>query len=231
MSGPGPKILAIDDEVAVLRLLKTLLGRLGYEVTTCESSQEALALLERTSYDCVITDAIMPELSGYDLVKRLRSHPRHANLPVLMLTRKRHRQDVKEAVEAGVTDYILKPLDENLLVEKVEHCLKNSGRALSHESSIAADAEISLGCQIVSIGESSMTVRLHSQVEAKIPFRLQSRLFAKIGIHPPDFKLKSCEMKSSEEHPDLPWEAQLTFSPLAETEATHLHAWLQKQKK
>jgi len=127
MAGTPPQIrvLVVDDEPAILALLVQMLTRSRCTVTTAESANQAHTLLESgtAQFDCIITDAVMPGVSGYDFVTRLRKDPRFRELPVLMLTRKRHRKDVKLAVEAGVTDYVLKPIDEALLLEKLRSCV------------------------------------------------------------------------------------------------------------
>jgi DNA-binding response OmpR family regulator len=119
----------VDDEPAILQFLSTLLTRSHCEVTVAESAIEARKLLDKDpeAFDCVITDAIMPEITGYAFVASLRTDPRYMALPVLMLTRKRHRKDVKLAVEAGVTDYVLKPIDAALLLEKLKLCMVKRG--------------------------------------------------------------------------------------------------------
>jgi DNA-binding response OmpR family regulator len=234
-TGEALKILVIDDEVAILHLLRGLLGRFGYGVTTAESATEALSLMERGKYDCVLTDAVMPEMSGYDLVKALRSDSRYAELPILMLTRKRHRQDVKLAVEAGVTDYVLKPIDENLLVEKIDLCLKKSAGPKAAPGELAlkgahSEAEVGVGCRIVSLGETSLTLRLQYRLEPGLPFQLRTRIFSEIGIIQPHLKLESCEMKSSgEAEPEISWEAKVSFDQIPESDAAKIREWSHRQ--
>lgn len=230
------KILVIDDEVAILHLLRSLLGKFNYAVTTAESATEALSLLERGAYDCILTDAVMPEMSGYDLVKTLRSNSRYAELPILMLTRKRHRQDVKLAVEAGVTDYILKPIDENLLVEKIDLCLKKSaGGAKTAPSELIlkgahAEAEVGVSCHIASLGETSLTLLLTYRLEQSVPFQLRTRIFSEIGIIQPHLKLESCEMVSaSAADPSLSWEAKISFNQIPETDTIKIREWSHRQ--
>lgn len=229
---PSAKILVIDDEVAVLRLLKTLLARSNYEVTTAETAREALAMIESGRFDCVITDAVMPEMSGYDFVKTVRSNPRHAELPVLMLTRKRHRQDVKKAVEAGVTDYVLKPIDENLLIEKVELCLKKGGTPCLPEVPLQgsdSSAEVAVGCQIVSLSETTLTLRLPFKLEERVPLQLRCRIFAEIGIDQPLLKIHRCEKIADDDpHSEYPWEAKASFTHTPETDLHKVRSWLQK---
>jgi DNA-binding response OmpR family regulator len=126
---PPTRVLVVDDEPAILQFLNVLLTRSGCKVTMAESAVEARKMLDQDpkGFDCVITDAIMPEVTGYDFVTALRSDPKFVALPILMLTRKRHRKDVKLAVEAGVTDYVLKPIDDALLLEKLKICVAKRG--------------------------------------------------------------------------------------------------------
>jgi two-component system, sensor histidine kinase ChiS len=128
MSKSAIHLLVIDDEPLVLKVVKSVLTQKNYKVTTCEKSLNGLKLMSKKSFDCVITDILMPNLSGYELVKSIRKNPKYATLPILMLTRKRNREDIKKAVDAGATDYILKPIDEALFLEKVELCLRKKNK-------------------------------------------------------------------------------------------------------
>jgi DNA-binding response OmpR family regulator len=123
-----PRLLVVDDEPAMLGILEHLLKRAGCEITLCDSGAKAIDILSAAPFDCVLTDAAMPGMSGYDLVREIRGRLGMTTFPVLMLTRKRHREDLKLAVEVGATDYVFKPIDEALLLEKIETCLRNSGK-------------------------------------------------------------------------------------------------------
>src|SRR6185312_14457496 len=87
--------------------------------------EDALRLLSQKKFDLVITDAMMPKMTGLDLVRTIRRNPSFQHLPILMLTRKSDRSDVQKALEAGITDYVLKPIDEHLLLDKVTLSLKD----------------------------------------------------------------------------------------------------------
>lgn len=181
----------------------------------------------------MITDAVMPEMNGYDFVTAVRTNPRRADLPILMLTRKRHRQDVKKAVEAGVTDYILKPIDENLLIEKVEACLRKGGKPATREVSLHgadATAEIGVSCRLVSMSDSGITLRLPFKLEPRAPIQLRSRIFTEIGIDQPLLKVERCE-KSGEDDSlgDLPWQARTSFAQIQDSDLHKVRAWLQQQ--
>ena len=231
--GATPTILVIDDEASILRLLKALLTRSLYQVTTADNAKEALELLDKGHFDCVITDAIMPDLSGYDFVKALRSRPRFEELPVLMLTRKRHRQDVKKAVEAGVTDYIFKPIDENLLMEKIEHCLKKNNERRGSSgwvfSGAESKAELGVACRLDSLSESILTLHLPFKLGPAEPLNLKSDILSEIGVDPTHFRLESCE-RTAAKSPELPWEAKLRLNPAKDADAQRVRAWLEQRK-
>lgn len=229
------RILVIDDEAGVLSLLKTLLSRAGYQVLTTSSADEALALFEKGRFDCVITDAVMPEVSGYDLVKSIRTNPRHAHLPILMLTRKRHRQDVKRAVEAGVTDYIFKPIDEALLLEKVEACARGPARAESGERRLdpaAGRGEIGIDCAVVALGETSLTISAPIKFERNQAVTLRCELFQELGLPGPARQAELAALKVEQSRKDGTaadrWETQLSLSGIPEEAASKLRAWLRR---
>ncbi|MBY0398907.1 response regulator, partial [Myxococcota bacterium] len=111
------RILAVDDQRYFRELIEGLLSDAGYEVDTASSGAEALANLEQRDYEIVLTDLVMPEMDGTELVQRIRE--RRPQQDIVMVT---GVVDVKTAVEAmkqGATDYILKPFDRESLVEAV----------------------------------------------------------------------------------------------------------------
>ena len=226
------RVLVIDDEPAVLRLVKLMLGRAKYDVTCCGSGPEGLRLMEKGEYDCVITDAIMPAMSGYDVVRAIRRHPTYADLPIVMLTRKRHRLDVKKAVEVGVNDYVLKPIDEHLLVDKVESALKKgSGKRHLHELSLAgheADAALMFPCKITFISESDITLASPVPADSEHLPSMDTALFLQIGISPPMMKfLKS--VKHTDEKENVWYELKFSFMGVPEDDLKRIRNWMQKQ--
>lgn len=231
---PNGRLLVVDDEPAVLKLVKTMLGRAQYDVTICGSAIEGLRLMDDNPFDCVITDAIMPVMTGYELVKAIRRHPVHAAVPVLMLTRKRHRQDVKKAVEVGVTDYVLKPIDEHLLLDKVELCLKKgTGTKHTFELSIAGEqslAELKIDCRIITISETEMTMRLPFPVAELGTTTIASKLFDEIGIQMPYLSLVCCDRGPAiDDFRGFDYEARFAFVGVREADLMKIRAWLQKE--
>lgn len=118
-SGSGMRILAVDDDPVLLRILSKTLSSAGYQVTT---EQEPLLFWERLQEvdpDLIILDVDMPHLSGIDLCRVLRNHARWGGVPVLFLTAERNPQVVEQIFGAGGDDYVLKPLVGNELLSRI----------------------------------------------------------------------------------------------------------------
>jgi two-component system chemotaxis response regulator CheY len=119
------KFLIVDDSPTMLRIIRNALREIGYEdVEEAEDGEEALEVLEATSPDFVITDWNMPKMNGVDLAKNIRNHPRYGRIPILMITTRGMKEDVKKAMRAEVDNYIVKPFEPEVLDEKIEHCLE-----------------------------------------------------------------------------------------------------------
>ena len=133
------RILAVDDQRYFRELVEGLLGDEGYEVQTASSGEEALHLFEREDFDIVLTDLVMPEIDGAELLRRIKE--RRPEQDVVMVT---GVVDVKSAVEAmklGATDYILKPFDRNLLVDSVARILQRRQLREEHARLIEENLE------------------------------------------------------------------------------------------
>ncbi len=227
------RLLIIDDEVAVLRLLKVMLSKADYEVVTCESGAEGLRHLSNGVFDCVITDAVMPTMTGFDFVKSVRRLPQFGSIPILMLTRKRHRQDVKKAVEVGVTDYVLKPIDEHLFLDKVELCLKKGmGKRHVFELQISgpiAESGILLNCLILAISETDITLWTQVPISPDQDYSIKTKIFHEINIDFPTLKLLRCELVPAAENRGPGYEIKFAFFGLPEEDLRKIRAWIQKE--
>ncbi len=131
MDTSGSKILAADDDRIVRRIVVAKLSGLGYEVTQAEDGQEALRLLEDGYVpDLLITDSLMPRMTGLELVRSIRSSPNAdlAKLPVIMLTSRQGEHDVIEGLQTGLDDYVTKPFSPDELAARVRTVLWRTRR-------------------------------------------------------------------------------------------------------
>ncbi|MCC7440076.1 MAG: response regulator [Bdellovibrionales bacterium] len=224
------RILLVDDEAAILKLLTTILTRAEFQVKTAVTPADAIDALGHDFFDLVITDAIMPTTSGYDFVRTVRQHPLFGQVPILMLTKKRNREDVKKAVEVGVTDYILKPIDEHLLLEKVQQCMKKGGgkRELFELSLIGENhmAQVTSQAQLVSIGEGGLTALLPYKIGGLETVELKARIFDEIGIERPLFRVLSAQPVEGD---SKTYETRFSFMGVPEEDLRKIRAWIQKE--
>jgi len=100
----------VDDDALSLGALRQILVQKGYEVSTAPNAQQALAVLDSSSFDLFILDVAMPGMSGYDLCRRIRARPETENTPVIFLTAKALLMDIAEGQDAGSDLYLIKPV-------------------------------------------------------------------------------------------------------------------------
>ena len=105
------KILAVDDERHIVRLIQVNLERAGYEVVTAYDGREALKKIEDEHPDMVVLDVMMPYMDGLETLKHIRANPATRSLPVIMLTAKAQDQDVFRGYSQGVDIYLTKPFN------------------------------------------------------------------------------------------------------------------------
>lgn len=121
------KFLVVDDSATMRRIIINSLQRIGFN--ECVEAGDGAEALEQfnASVDFVITDWNMPNLSGLDLVRALRSREDGRDIPILMVTTRSMRTDVLQAAEAGVNNYIVKPFTPQILKEKIDKVLVSKG--------------------------------------------------------------------------------------------------------
>jgi CheY-like chemotaxis protein len=113
----GKKILVVDDDVRNIFALTSLLEQHGLQVVNAENGMEAIALLDQDrEIDAVLMDIMMPEMDGYETMRRIRLSGKHRMLPILALTAKAMKGDREKCLEAGASDYIAKPVNAEELL-------------------------------------------------------------------------------------------------------------------
>ncbi|MDP3182494.1 MAG: response regulator [Desulfobaccales bacterium] len=125
-----PMILAVDDDAATLSLVKDLLSADGYLVDTAVNGRKALSRLEAHPYDLVLTDMLMPEMGGMELVQYLRLN--HPDTLIIVFTGFANYQDAVSAVKLGAFDYLTKPLQPEILRHAVKRALEHQRLSRSH---------------------------------------------------------------------------------------------------
>lgn len=120
------KILAVDDDTNLLKLLGHILRTAGFDVTEATNGQQALAAVARDVPDLVLIDVMMPVMDGYEVCRRLRSNSRTKHVPIILLTAKVQTEDKISGLEAGADDYVTKPATPSELVARIKALLRRS---------------------------------------------------------------------------------------------------------
>jgi DNA-binding response OmpR family regulator len=120
------RILAVDDELNILELVKLYLGREGYQVETASSGGDALAKLNAANPDLVVLDVMLPDIDGFEVCRQIRAKSR---VPILMLTARKEDVDKVVGLELGADDYLTKPFNPRELVARIKAILRRSQSA------------------------------------------------------------------------------------------------------
>ena len=126
------KVLIVDDETAIVDLIKINLELEGFEAIGCYSGSEAVKLAPSFGPDLILLDIMLPDMSGFEVCKSLQS----LNIPVIMLTAKNDIKDKLYGLELGADDYITKPFDSRELVARIRTILRRINKQGSKEENL-----------------------------------------------------------------------------------------------
>jgi two-component system phosphate regulon response regulator PhoB len=121
-----PHVLIVDDEADILELLRHHLLQAGFIVTTAQSGEEALNMISRRLPHLLVLDLMLPGMEGLEVARRLKTTPRTARLPILILSAKGDEKDILKGLESGADDYVTKPFSPRILVARIRTALRRS---------------------------------------------------------------------------------------------------------
>lgn len=193
------KILLVDDDADVRRFVKKILERGGYSVVVVENGLTALNELNNDTYDLLLSDANMPQYSGFDLIKTIRLQAKHKDLMIAMLTGRREKQDIELAIELGVKDYIVKPIDPQLLLQKVEKIFESqiiSPSVINMDASATVDwaASAQSPLKMKKIGLSGFTALATHAIPVGFEFYLHVEQLS--SVQKPKAIVSSCQFSN-----------------------------------
>lgn len=115
------KVLIVDDFATMRRIIKNVLKQIGFSnILEADDGTTALGVLKETKIDLIISDWNMPKMSGLDLLRKVRSENTTKNVPFVMVTAEAQKENVLQAVQAGVSNYIVKPFTADAVKEKLK---------------------------------------------------------------------------------------------------------------
>ena len=172
-------ILVADDDNHTRILLRAVLESENYTVSTAETGEQALELLDREHIDLVILDVMMPEMDGYEFTRIVRQTD--STLPILMVTAKHLPEDEKKGFLVGTDDYITKPIDEEKLLLRIKALLRRA-RIVSEQRIVIGEVILDYNSFTVTRGDE---VQVLPQKEFMLLYKLLSypgQIFTRIQL-------------------------------------------------
>jgi two-component system chemotaxis response regulator CheY len=124
------KVLVVDDFATMRKIVRNILKQIGFEdISEAEDGNAALRVIKNEKVGLVVTDWNMPNMSGLELLQEIRRNGQTQKIPVLMVTAEGLKENVMEAVKAGVNNYVVKPFTAEVLQEKIETIFKKLASA------------------------------------------------------------------------------------------------------
>lgn len=161
-------VLIVEDDKSLRRLMEVFLKQNGYEVYLAEDGEKAIEIFEDKHIDLVICDIMMPKVNGYELVKDLRNS--NYELPILMVTAKETIEDKRKGFLVGVDDYMVKPIDLDEMLLRINALLRRSRISNEHKLIIG---DVVLNYNTLTITKGSKVIEL-AKKEFYLLFKLLS---------------------------------------------------------
>lgn len=224
------RILVVDDDTDILKVVEKVLNMAGHEVSVASDAMKAMDFLNSSLFDLLITDANMPHFSGFELARTLKNNKRFHRMGICMLTGLREKRDIEKAIRAGVDDYIVKPIDPTLLMQKVDLIFKKKPpldivEYHLPEKSHLASAQISSPARITLLTEDGFTLRIPFGLDDGVHVQISADLLKKISLQTNQpMRVVSCHKIS-----EADYEVRLAFTSINESLRQRIREWMTAQ--
>lgn len=222
------KVLVVDDVKSILLTLEAILGKEGYYVASCTNSMDAFDKINAEHFDLLITDAIMPaSASGYSLISTIRSGQRNKDIPIIMLTGKREKADIEKALSVGANDYIVKPIDPDILTTKVKNLIENTHEKSDFvEAPVNSPASLNVKTDILTISESEIKLMTNYQLNVGQLYRISSEFLKQLEINSMNIRISECNKSTDQSHN---YYIKGHFVGLTDKELSKIRLWVRKR--
>jgi two-component system alkaline phosphatase synthesis response regulator PhoP len=173
----GQRILVVDDDKEVVRLMRGYLEQSGYQVLVAYNGETAMHILHRERPDLVLLDLMLPDRSGWDITRALRSDPETLHIPIIMLTARLADTDKIVGLEMGADDYVTKPYNPREVVARVRARL----RVQQGLSEAAQTRVLRAGTLVMDIGRREVSIEGRSVNLTATEFELLRALMEQAG--------------------------------------------------
>lgn len=174
------KVLVIEDEPDIRKTLEYNLSREGYKVEGCGSIEEANTFLENPSYSIILLDLMLPDGSGLDLCKQIKSNPKTNETPILILTAKDDEVDKVVGFELGADDYVTKPFSVRELILRVKAILKRNTKT-SNPSNQTHEINRNFGSLKMNVESHEVFINDEEIILTALEFKLLRQLVERRG--------------------------------------------------
>lgn len=137
-----PRVLVVDDNQANLELLQACLEELDCETIAAFSGREALQVVKKQPPDLILLDVMMPQMSGFEVCRRIKNDPKTAEIPIIMVTALNELGDIERGIDSGTDDFLSKPVNKWELITRVKTMLKLKHLSDRLEKTLAYLSEI-----------------------------------------------------------------------------------------
>ena len=199
-SSVKPRVLIVEDESALVELLRYNLEKAGFTVSVAYDGEEALASVQDDTPDLVLLDWMLPLMSGIEVCRRLRRQTATANLPIIMLTARGEEGDRVRGLDAGADDYVSKPFSPTELVARIRAVLRRIRPALADEALSYADIvmdlvahRVSRGGKPIHLGPTEFRLLRHFMEHPGRVFS-RERLLDSVWGHDPDIDVRTVDV-------------------------------------
>lgn len=223
------RVLIVDDDPDILRVAERVLETAQHDILTANNAIHALDLLNRLPFDLVISDANMPQCSGFQLIEDIRKNSRWAHLSVAMLTSLRNKKDIDRAIHLGVDDYIVKPIDPVVLANKVNRLVERKSQKESDQIELPRlsplrKARLLHGAEVISVGPTCLIIESDHPLHENTLIEVRCGLFDSIGIKPMSVRLISVK-KINGNH----WKGWCSYNSSQHDQIKKLKLWMKHQ--
>lgn len=191
------RILVVDDDPDILKMAEAVLGASGHTVFTAEDAVRGMEWLNHIEFDLLLSDVNMPVYSGFEFVTTVRNIERFKGMPIAMLTGLRERKDVERAVKSGVDDYIVKPLDPLILIQKVNSLFEKRPPLTYPEINLVGNAlgqaTIKRNVTVEAVSELGVKVTTEVPLKAGMTVDIQCDFFRELEAQCPPLKVLNAE--------------------------------------
>ena len=146
------RILIVEDEMSILQLLTLVMNREGYEVHTCQSGRDAIAMMKQIHPHLILLDVMLPGMDGFAVCAKIREE---SNTPILIVSAKTEKDDKLAGLLAGADDYIEKPYDIDIMLAKIAGIFK---RRYAQDELVSGDLRLNKESRTVHKGEQEISV-------------------------------------------------------------------------